>query len=112
LKAKTEVPLLQISLIQEVPLSPTSPSSLKYVAVRILPLSLESESATLQLLYFDLLMDLKTTDSTQALAESSPSQYIDQFNMKLMSPEERTVLVDIYQSQIAVQVISMFLFVC
>lgn len=106
-----EVPLLQMTLIEELPDQSTSSTSpiLKYVAVRVLPLAIEVESATLQLLFSDLLSDLKIVDRAQTMAESSPCQWINDFNVKKMSPDDQHMLVDVYRSQVAAQASKMYI---
>jgi hypothetical protein len=100
-----------MTLIEELPDQSTSSSSpiLKYVAVRVLPLAIEVESSTLQLLFSDLLSDLKIVDRAQTMASSSPCEWIDDFNIKRMSPNDQHMLVDVYRSQVAAQASKMYI---
>ena len=105
-----EVPLLQITLIEELPREGASTTSiLKYVAVRMLPLAVEVESATLQLLYADLLADLKFVDSEQVNASATPTAWAEGFNKTAMSPRDQSQLVDVYHSQVAAQASKMYI---
>ena len=70
---------------------------------RVLPLALEVESATLQLLLSDLISDLKIVDRHESMATTSPNAWIEEYNMSLMSPGDRNLFVDVYKSQLTAQ---------
>lgn len=100
-----------MTLIEELPreASPSSSSTLKYVVIRILPLAIEVESATLQLLFSDLIADLKFINREESMATIQPMQWMDEFNKRVMSPSDRNMLVDVYRSQIAAQASKMYI---
>ena len=76
---------------------------------RILPVSVEVESATLQLLFSDLISDLKFVDRAQTIASTIPHRWIAEFNRKIVSPADRNMLVDVYRSQIVAQATKMYI---
>ena len=78
--------------------------SLSLADCRVMPLAMEVESATLQLLFSDLIADLKFVDRAQTMASKSPSLWIDEFNMRLMSPGDRNMLVDVYRFESLVMI--------
>lgn len=102
-----EVPLLQVTIIQEISRE-TASSVYPYIAVRMLPLAVEVDSATLQLLYNDLLSDLKFISSSQVQAVVEPTDWIDEFNKKLFSPREQLQHVDVYRAQMVTQASKMY----
>ena len=67
------------------------------------------ESATLQLLFYDLLQDLKFVNRDDTMATKTPNLWIDDFNKKLMSPGNQNVLVDVYRSQVDTQARKMYI---
>ena len=95
-----EVPWLQFTLVQNQPSGTTTPVY-KYVAFRVLELAIEVDSATLQLLFTDLLSDLKIVSREEALATSLSDQWIDDFNKLQLSPEQRLRHIDVYKSQLS-----------
>lgn len=95
-----EVPWLQFTVVQNQP-SGTSTPVYKYIAFRVLELAVEVDSATLQLLFTDLLSDLKIVSREEALATSLSNQWIDDFNKILLGPEQRLRYIDVYKSQLS-----------
>ena len=73
----------------------------------MLPLALEMDSATVQLLFSDLLTDLKVVDRDQNLALSTPNKWIETFNKQLLSPNKQ--LVDVHRSQLTAQATQMYI---
>ena len=69
---------------------------------------MEVESATLQLLFTDLISDLKFVDCAETMACNSPDLWIAEFNMKMMSPGNKNMLVDVYRSQVTAQAAKMY----
>ena len=59
------------------------------------------DSATLQLLYADLIRGLTVISREEALALSLPDRYIDGLNLKLMSTAFRRQIIDIYETKSA-----------
>lgn len=70
---------------------------------------MEIDSATLELVADDLLKFLTVVSRDEALATFCPQKWIQEFNMKLLSLEQRKKLVDVYRSQISAQGQKMFL---
>ena len=97
---ESETPVIQLSIVQEIPPGTSTPI-FRYVAFRVLALSLEVDSATIQLLFTDLLNDLKYVSREQALALSNPTQWMDENNRVLASPENQLKIVDVYRSKMA-----------
>ena len=81
----------------------------RYIALRILPITLEIDSASVELIQDDLLNNLNVVSRDEALATFSPQKWIQELNFKLLSPEQRQQLVDVYRSQISAQGQKMFL---
>ena len=75
----------------------------------MLPLAIEVESATLQLLYADFLSDLKFVDREQVTASATPSLWMEDFNRLVMSPSNQSQLVNVYHSQVAAQASKMYI---
>jgi hypothetical protein len=75
----------------------------QYVALRILPLIFEIDSGTIQILSVDLLKYLKIVSRDEAMAAFSAQKWIDNFNEKLLSPENKLQLVDVYRSKVSAQ---------
>ena len=97
-----EVPWLQFTLVQNQPPGTTTPVY-KYIAFRVLELAIEVDSSTLQLLYTDLLSDLKIVSREEALATSLSDKWIDDFNKIQLAPEQRLRYIDVYKSQFSAQ---------
>lgn len=97
---ESETPVIQLSVVQEMPVGTSTPI-FRYVAFRVLALSLEVDSATLQLLFTDLLNDLKYVSREQALALSCPTQWMDENNKLLASPEHHLQIVDVYRAKMS-----------
>lgn len=91
-------PLLQFSVIKEI-LPSTSTPIYKYVGFRMMPLAIETDSSTVQLLYYDLYLDLKYLSADQALASKQPSQWIEKFNREIMAPVHQIRYVDTFKAQ-------------
>lgn len=72
-------------------------------------MAVEIDSATLEILADDLLKSLNVVSRDEALATFSPQKWIEEFNAKLLSLEQRKQLVDVYRSQISAQGKKMFL---
>eukprot|EP01038_Epipyxis_sp_PR26KG_P007511 gene7511-10233_t len=106
-----EVPFIEFTLIQEIndSKSPSLPVTqkkrnnhhinngyvIKYIGLRVLPLIIELDSATVQILYTDLLADLKVFTQSQALATTVPSHWIEDFNYNTFSPKQKSHLINI-----------------
>ena len=74
----------------------------------MLPLALEVDSASLELLYSDFLRDLKVIGKEQNLASNEPDKWIESFNKQILSPCERR-LVDVHRSMIAAKATQMYI---
>lgn len=81
----------------------------RYFALRVLPVAIEIDSATLEIIADDLLKSLNVVSRDEALATYSPHKWIQEFNTKLLSLEQRRQLVDVYFSQKGAQEQKMFL---
>ena len=81
----------------------------KHVALRVLELWIEVDSATLQLLFTDLLSGMQLISHDQVLALSVPDRYITNFNLRLMSPEFRMQLLDVYKAKESLQCSKMYI---
>jgi hypothetical protein len=92
--------VLKFSIVSEIP-EGSSTVIYKYVALRVLPLRVEVDSATLQLLHVDFIRDLNITSQDEVVALTAPDQYIKSLNMKLMSTFFRRQIVDIYGAKTA-----------
>lgn len=57
------------------------------------------DSATLQLLYADLITELKFVDQDQSAATATPTDWMDRLNKRLLNPLNRNRIVDVYRSQ-------------
>lgn len=99
-------PLIQIAVVRDISLQPSSSTIFKsqsesnaviyrYFAVRILPLVVAIDSSTLQLLYTDLVKDLKFVSGDEALASNKPGKWIDAYNEKLRTTLHRNVAVHV-----------------
>jgi hypothetical protein len=75
----------------------------RYVALRVLPIAVEIDSASIELLVDDFFKFLNVVSRDEALATFSPQKWIQEFNMKLLAPEQRRQLVDVYHSQMSAQ---------
>ena len=87
-------------------LPPSLPPSI--IALRVMPLSLEVDSATIQLIFSDLISDLKYVDSEETVALESPEKWVRDLNMRLLSPSDRMALVCVRSSWVAAQVSQMY----
>lgn len=68
-----------------------------------MPLVMEVDSGTFLLISSDLLQSLNVVSRDEALATFSPQKWLKEFNTKLISPEQRLKLVDVYHSQVKAQ---------
>jgi vacuolar protein sorting-associated protein 13A/C len=98
---------VKITIIQEVP-TDGSQAVFKYVACRVLSLAVEVDSATVKLLFTDLLDDLKILTHSQALALSMPDRWLNEFNMKQLYPQQQLRMVKVYRSKIQAQQSKMY----
>jgi hypothetical protein len=74
-----------------------------------MPLALELDSATLQLLQADLLTDLKYVEKDHTQALVSPERWIEDFNLRFMSPSDRMTLVSVHRSRVCAQASQMYI---
>ncbi len=91
-------PLIQITWVSKETYSENRMPIYKFFVCRILPLSIQVDSATIQLLYTDLLNDLKYISREQTLASATPNIWMDDRN-KYMFSAERLLLLDVYSSK-------------
>ena len=94
----TPASVLKFSLLSDVPEGSTT-VIYKYIALRVLHIRVEVDSATLQLLNTDLIQGLHITSHEEALATSVPDQYMNNLSLKLMSTAFRRHVVDIYSAK-------------
>ncbi len=94
-------PLLQLTLIKE-DSGPSTMPIVKYMVCRMLPMSFQVDSASIQLLYTDLLNDLKYVSREQSMASASPNCWMDEQNRFLLSAERQQVL-DVYNCKARTQ---------
>jgi hypothetical protein len=99
---KPDDPFIRVTIVQEV-FADGSRAVFKYVACRVLPLAVEVDSATVQLLFTDLLDDLKVLSHSQALALSMPHTWLSQFNQELLYPQQQLRMVNIYGAKVQAQ---------
>lgn len=104
---KPDDPFIKLTMVQEVPADGTQ-AIFKYVACRVLPLVVEVDSATVQLLFTDLLDDLKILTRSQALALSVPDLWLNEFNMRQLYPQQQLRMVNVYRSKIQAQQSKMY----
>ena len=71
----------------------------------MMPIAIETDSSTLQLIYLDFLYDLNlTTSRNQQQASLSPTLWIDNYNkVDVFAPRNRLELVNIHQLQQSIQ---------
>jgi Vacuolar-sorting-associated 13 protein C-terminal len=74
-----------------------------------MPLALELDSATLQLLQADLLTDLKYVEKDHTQALVSPERWIEDFTLRFMSPSDRMTLVSVHRSRVCAQASQMYI---
>lgn len=79
----------------------------KYMAFRILSVVVQVDSATMQLLFLDLLDDLKVLSASQALAINMPDRWLKDFNAQVFHPGQK--LIDIYKSKASSQQSKMYI---
>lgn len=90
-----EKPLIQLLLVQDKNTESQKPI-FQRVVLRILPLAVEVDSATMQILFLDLLDDLKVLTSDQATALSMPQKWHYEFNRALFYPAQHVIdMIDI-----------------
>ena len=75
---------------------------------RMLPLAVEIDSASLELLYSDLLCDLKVIGREQSIASNTPDEWIESFNKQVLNPCDKR-LVDIHRSMVAAKAAQMYI---
>ena len=80
-----------------------------YILFRLMPIAIEVDSASIQLLFSDFLSDLKYVDKDETMAVASPDTWIEEYNKKVLSPWDRMVLVDVHKSRILVQASQMYI---
>ncbi|RYH20785.1 hypothetical protein EON65_22470, partial [archaeon] len=95
--SRTERPFIEMSLAVETTTSYTKRSIIKYFAFRILSVVVEVDSATMQVVFLDLIDDLKVLSEAQALANSVPTKWLQSFNYTVYHPGQK--LLDIYASK-------------
>eukprot|EP01033_Poteriospumella_lacustris_P006747 gene6747-4866_t len=88
--AEKEKPLLQLLLVRDVNVE-SQQAIFQRVVLRILPLAMEVDSATMQILFLDLLDDLKVLTSDQALALTMPPKWHRDFNRSLFYPGQQVI---------------------
>jgi hypothetical protein len=95
-------PLFQFALVHETSKggSSGSPHCIKYLAMRLLELSIQLDSGTIKILLSDLLGTLSFISADELLSSSSPHQWASQVNRKLLSPEGRSGRIDVYHAKV------------
>lgn len=102
-----EVPFLQFTMAQETIIGSKSPVY-KYIGFRILEMSIQIDSSTLQLIFTDLFSDLKIITKEQSLATATPKEWLDEYNKFLLSPEQQLQLVDVNKSYLSAKASKMY----
>ena len=74
-----------------------------------MPIAIEVDSASIQLLFSDFISDLKYVDKDETLAVAAPDTWIEDNNKKLLSPWDRVVLVDVHRSRVSAQASQMYI---
>jgi hypothetical protein len=93
------VPLFQFVLVRESTRG-NGPTSIKYLAVRLLELTLKVDSGTVKLIFSDLLSTLSYVSSADSLAIIKPALWIEKLNRRLLNPDSRLRKVDVYHAKI------------
>ena len=104
---KARTPLLQISIIRDVSPNLSTPI-FNYVGFRMMPLAIETDSATLQLLYYDFISDLKSVNMDEIQAKSEPEKWMNLFNKNALNPHNRIQHVDIFKAQLMIQATKLY----
>jgi hypothetical protein len=102
-----EVPFLQYTMTQETIQGSKSPVY-KYIGFRILEMSIQIDSSTLQLIFTDLFSDLKIITKEQSLATTTPKEWLEEYNKFLLSPEQQLQLVDVKKSYLSAKTSKMY----
>jgi len=102
-----DAPLVLLSWVRQEAQGDNHMPVYKYGVCRVLPLVIELDSATIQLLYTDLLNDLKFVTKEQTMATTTPKSWADERNRYLMSAE-RLQLLDVYSSKTQSQLGKMY----
>jgi hypothetical protein len=102
-KSEVDVPFIKLTVIKETQADDASTPTFKYVAFRILSVAVEVDSATMQLLFTDLLNDLKVLTQDQALALTAPAKWVHDYNVNALYPEHQYGIVDVYRAKINAQ---------
>eukprot|EP00981_Chlorochromonas_danica_P008515 scaffold2207_cov161-Ochromonas_danica.AAC.5 len=92
-----EKSFIELSIVTEQPQSAQKPI-VKYFAFRILSVVVQVDSATMHLLFLDLLDDLKVLTISQALAINRPGRWLADFNQAVFQPASQK-WIDIYLSK-------------
>jgi len=93
-----DAPLVLLSWVRQDAQGDNHMPVYKYGVCRVLPLTIEVDSATVQLLFTDLLNDLKFVTREQTMASTIPNRWADERNRYLVSAE-RLQLLDVYSSK-------------
>ena len=95
-------PLFQLTLISEASAPSSgrsSPVCIKYFAMRLLELSFQIDSGTLQLLYLDLVKNLAFVSEEETVASRDPSRWMSQINRSLLDPARQVRPIDVYNAK-------------
>lgn len=101
-----ETPLIKLLIVKDVN-TESKQAVFQRVVLRVLPLALEVDSATMQILFLDLLDDLKILSSDQAFAASMPVKWFQHFNQKLFYPNQQVI--DVVQVKVTAQRYKMYI---
>ena len=104
---RNDVPFMQLTVIQENIIGSTL-QHFNYICFRILQVEIAVDSGTLQLLLSDLISDLEFVSRDEIIATKVPEKWIAEYNLRQVSVEERSRLVDVYSSQRAAQASRMY----
>ena len=80
----------------------------KYFAFRLLELSIQLDSGSILTFLSDFLGDMKMLSHDQIIAMTLPEKWINEFNIKLLSPENRSQFVDVYKAQVKAEQSKMY----
>eukprot|EP01034_Spumella_vulgaris_P021564 gene21564-27602_t len=101
--SEVDMPFIKLTVIKETQPDDASTPTFKYVAFRVLSVAVEVDSATMQLLFTDLLNDLKVLTQDQALALTVPSKWVHDYNMSALYPEHQYGMMDVYRAKFNAQ---------
>ena len=97
-ESSDDAPLILLSWVRQMTVGDNHMPIYKYGMMRVLPVTIELDSSTIQFLFTDLINDLKFVTKEQAMASRLPSVWVDERNRYLLSAE-RLQLLDVYSSK-------------